>query len=534
MSIITRWRSGYLTAEAVENQVMVTISDQLSPHGKLMYLGRLLQRAAQLYPDSQALIAQNKTITYKEYYFRATQLSQKLQAAGVKARDRVLLCSENSIEFYLYYFAALQLGATIVPINTFLHEREFAYVVQDAAPAVIVASSKFVLMIEALVAQQKITCPQLLTEKDVDWQTSLPQTVEQISSMISLYDLAPDELAVLLYTSGTTGIPKGVMLSSENVMTNAMQAYTRFKGFMGKTQERFFCVLPLFHVFAQNTCMWLPLLAGVSVVVVSRIDRNLILEGLKKAPTFFFGFPALYGLLCLIKTAPLDSIKMFVSGADAMPDRIRSAFALIYGRKICTGYGLTEASPVVAVNHLNDEAPTNMVGKPLPGIAVEIRNEAGFKVAVGEIGNLWISGKNIMMGYYKAPEATALVLKDGWLNTGDLCSMDASGNLFMRGRTKDLIIHKGFNIYPQEIENVLMMHPAVSKAAVIGIDEVASGQFPVAYVAVKCKEAGIEEGLRDLCSANLASYKIPRKFICLEDLPMSPTGKVDKKQLQNL
>ena len=500
MSIISRLRSNFSTPEAVENQIMIDITNLLSPKNSLLYIGLLLARAAKLYGSLPALIAQNKTITYQEYYFRATQLSKKLQELGVLPGDRVLLCSENSIEFYLYYFAVLQLGATIVPVNTFLHEREFTYVVQDAAPKVIAASAKFVSMVEGLQFQEKIIFCPLLSEKDVDWQTPVPGSVEEISKLFAPVERANSELAVLLYTSGTTGIPKGVMLSSENIMVNTMQAYTRFKGFTGKTQERFFCVLPLFHVFAQNTCMWLPLLSGTAVIIVSKIDRSLILEGLKKEPTFFFGFPALYGLLCLMKTAPLDSIKMFVSGADAMPDRIRSAFALIYNRKICTGYGLTEASPVVAVNHLNDEAPTNMVGKPLPGIDVEIRDDAGNKLSAGAVGNLWIRGKNVMLGYYKAPEATAVVLKDGWLNTGDLCSIDFFGNLSMQGRTKDLIIHKGFNIYPQEIENVLMMHPAVSKAAVIGIEEVASGQFPVAYVAVKSKESGIEEGLRVLCA----------------------------------
>ena len=533
MSIITRWRNNFSTLEVVESQIMANITNTLSPRGNLMYIGCLLQRAAELYGDSEALISQNRTISYKEYYFRTSLLSKKLQELGIKARDRVLLCGENSIEFYIFYFAALQLGAIIVPVNTFLHERELTYIVKDANPSVIVVSLKFAETIEGLINKGQIKCPLLLTEKDICWQDPVPKTIDQIRSIMPIYELGADELVVLLYTSGTTGIPKGVMLSSQNVMHNTMQAYTRFKGFTGKTQERFFCVLPLFHAFAQNTCMWLPLLSGSSVIIVARIDRSLILEGLKKEPTFFFGFPALYGLLCLMRTAPLHSIKMFVSGADAMPDRIRSAFSLIYNRKICTGYGLTEASPVVAVHHLNDEAATNMVGKPLPGIEVEIRDAVGQKLKGGEIGNLWIRGKNIMMGYYKAPEATALVLKADWLNTGDLCALDSFGNILMCGRTKDLIIHKGFNIYPQEIENVLMMHPAVSKAAVIGIDEVLSGQFPVAYVAVKTKEPGIEEGLRVLCAANLASYKIPRKFICLEDLPMSATGKVDKKQLQN-
>jgi long-chain acyl-CoA synthetase len=311
-----------------------------------------------------------------------------------------------------------------------------------------------------------------------------------------------------------------------------MQAYARLMIFGQKENDRYFSVLPLFHVFAQNTCLWLPVMTGASVVIVRKIDRKLIMEGLRKKPTIFFGFPALYGLLCMLKTAPLDSIRIFVSGADMLPDKIRYAFAAIYGRKICSGYGLTEAAPVVAFGFDNETKLTNVVGDPVAGIECDVRDENGKSLEVGQVGTLWVRGDNIMMGYYNAHEATSAVLKDGWLNTGDLASIDKEGKLAIQGRSKDLIIHKGFNIYPQEVENILMTHPAVFKAAVIGKEESFSGQVPVAYVAVKSAVTNLEESLRVLCANNLASYKIPRKFVCLDDLPMNATGKVDKKQLQ--
>jgi len=156
-----------------------------------------------------------------------------------------------------------------------------------------------------------------------------------------------------------------------------------------------------------------------------------------------------------MKNAPLDSVKMFVSGADALPDKIRAGFGLIYGRKICAGYGLTEASPVIAVNNQNDELATNVVGQVLPGLECDIRDDAGVSLKTGLTGTLWVKGGNVMMGYYHAEDQTKKVLQDGWLNTGDLASFDTKGNLAIRGRSKDLIIHKGFNIYPQEVENVL-------------------------------------------------------------------------------
>jgi long-chain acyl-CoA synthetase len=368
--------------------------------------------------------------------------------------------------------------------------------------------------------------PPVLTQSSIDWQIQIPSKIE-----FEIDKLQPEELCALLYTSGTTGVPKGVMLSSINAITNAMQAYVRFQLLNLNSNDSFFCVLPLFHVFAQCTCLWLPIMTGSPIIIVAKIDRKLIFDGLKHKPSLFLGFPALYGLLCMMKNAPLNSIKIFVSGADMLPDKIRAGFANVYGRKICAGYGLSEASPVVAVNHTNPTTTTNNVGRPLVGIECEIRDDNENKVENGVVGNIWIKGDNIMLGYYKAPENTATILKNGWLNTGDLGMITENRTLAICGRTKDIIIHKGFNIYPAEIENILLRHPSVFKAAVVGKKDPDSGQIPVAFVAVKPGDPGLEATLRGLCVSNLATYKVPRKIICLDDLPMNATGKVDKKQL---
>jgi len=517
-----------------EIQIFEKIQQELTSDGSLLYAGRLLQRASQKFPTHIALIEPNKSITYKELYFRSLELSKTLKAAGVKAGDRVLLFSENSTVFYVAYFAIWQLGAVVVPLNTFLHARELAHIITDSTPGLIFSSCALRESLEKLITENFLTkLPEIITEEAIDWTTEIPTQLDRYAQD---HDITPvtrssELLCVLMYSSGTTGVPKGIMLSSKNILSNTMQSYARFT-ISGQTdRERIFSVLPLFHVFAQHVCIWLPIMTGSSIIIVAKIDRKLILEGLEQKPTLFFGFPALYGLLCLMKTAPLDSIKMFVSGADMLPDKIRAGFAMIYGRKISSGYGLSEASPVVGVNHENEEEPTNVIGHPLVGIECEIRDENEQPVPSGTIGTLWLRGDNIMMGYYNSPESTATVLKNGWLNTGDLGSIDKLGKVAIRGRSKDLIIHKGFNIYPAEIENVLMRHPAVFKAAVIGQPEPMSGEVPVAFVAVRNKQTNLEELLRDLCSSNLAAYKIPRKFICLEDLPMNATGKIDKKQL---
>jgi long-chain acyl-CoA synthetase len=521
----------------IEALIFNKLKDSFTKNGDLSYAGELLKIAYEKYPNNIALIQHEESITYKKLYFKSIIFSKKLKASGIKHRDKVLLFAENSIAFYIAYFAIWQIGAIVIPTNIFLHSKEIAYIIKDSGPVAIVCSDSLRNNIENLITQNALEClPQIFTNQDIDQDvnidTQISSNMEKIIAEFEVERLQTEELCLLLYTSGTTGTPKGVMLSSRNIMVHAIQTYARFYLMGLSDKERFFGVLPLFHVFAQNTCLWLPFITGSTVIIVKKIDRKLILEGLNHKPTLFLGFPALFGLLCMMKTAPLDSVKIFVSGADMLPDKIQQGFGIVYGRKICPGYGLSEASPVVAVNYFNHASPTQVVGRPFVGIECDIRNENGESLPKNTVGSLWIRGGNIMMGYYNAPDATAKVLIDGWLNTGDLGSLDEHGNLAISGRTKDIIIHKGFNIYPAEIENVLLRHPSVFKVAVVGQEESGSGQIPVAFVAIKSPERGIEASLRSLCSSNLAAYKVPRKFVCVDDLPMNSTGKVDKKQLR--
>ncbi len=511
-----------------EEQAFQEIKKQFENDGKLVYAGELLKLAYQKYADNIALIDPEKQITYREFYYRTVLFSKKLESCGIKKFDKVIIYSGNSIEYYIAYFAIWQIGAIVVPVNIFLHEKEFLYVVNNCSAKAIFISDELKSKFDLLPKNEIPSINIVLTDLDIDWDSNVEKNID-----FEVITQESDQLALILYTSGTTGKPKGVMLSSKNIMTNSLQDYVRLMSTNKRKNERFFSVLPLFHVFAQNTCMWLPVMTGSTMIIVKKIDRKLILNGLKQKPTIFLGFPALFGLLCLLKTAPLDSIRMFISGADAMSDKIRSAFGLIYGRKICAGYGLTEAAPVIAVNHENETLATQYVGYPLTGLECDIRDDVGNSLPKGQIGTLWVKGDNVMMGYYQSPEETEKVLKDGWLNTGDLGSINKDGYLAIKGRIKDLIIHKGFNIYPQEIENVLLSHPKVMQAAVIGKEDPDTGQIPVAFVASKENVDNLESILRDLCASNLASYKIPKKIICLNELPMNATGKIDKKILQN-
>ncbi len=494
--------------------------ETLLKNGKLMFAGRLLQRATQMHGDTIAIIYENTQISYKKLYALACALSKKIIVQyGLKPRDKAIICFENSPQFYIAYFALWQAGVIVAPLNTFLKEKELAHIVADAQPSLIFTSSD---RIELFTKSAENVCP-IITEKDIEDADETAQIEDTI------VDLEPEELAALLYTSGTTGLPKGVMLSSKNIMTNVLQ----IAALLGKpAEERILGILPLFHSFAQNTCVWSAIFYGITIILVPKIERRYILEGLEHKPTIFLGVPALYGLLCLMKTAPLDTVRLFVSGGDALPDKIRSGFGLIYRRKLVNGYGLTETTPVISANLDDETVPASNVGAPLVGIECAIRNEQEIDLPQGSIGVLWVKGDNIMLGYYNTPEATNKVLKDGWFNTGDLAYLDSKGRIVITGREKDLIIHKGFNIYPQEIENVILLHANVIRAAVVGMHD-GDGEVPVAFVQLRTLDGDMEKILRKLCTQHLATYKVPRHFYCdTKDLPATATGKIDKKALR--
>lgn len=507
-----------------EQQLFDTCYAQMVRDGKLLYVGRLLQQAADRYGQRVALIASDRTILYHELYHHAAYASQYIRQQGVKPRDRVIICMQNSVVFYVAYYAVWQAGAIVVPVNTFLKEVELGHIVTDAQPTLIIADQAS----KKLFQKSGVTLPPIITDADITF-THLDTTAAVVDEIIDQAN--PDDMVILLYTSGTTGVAKGVMLSSKNIITNICQSIAR----LGLTShERVLGVLPFFHSFSQIVCMWASVFMGASVIIVPKIDRHAIGQNLKNhRPTIMVGVPPLYGLLCLMKTASLSSVRYFISGGDALPDKLRLFFALLYGRKICNGYGLTEASPVIAVEIEDMVEPTSCVGRPLIGIAVSIRDGDGVQVPDGSVGQLWVRGDNVMLGYYKHPEMTAAALHDGWLDTGDCAYLNARGKIVITGREKDLIIHKGINIYPQEIENVIMSNPQVVRAAVIGVQDELVGEYPIAYVQIKEATPNIEADLRQLCMNNLASYKVPRVFTCkVEELPLTATGKVDKKILR--
>lgn len=488
-----------------------------SDYKELIFAGNLLRRAALLWPKRTALLYDGEKITFEQLYRKTLPITQALLDRGISGNSKVIILYENSLNFYVAYYAAWQTGAVVAPVNIFLKPHELEHIINDCSPDVILVSRKL---------QEKI--PQelahlIINEDDLN---SLAQSGKQVTGT-SIYK-SENALAVLLYTSGTTGLPKGVMLSSKNIITNALQGACEFNI---TAHERIYAALPLFHSYMQNCCLWGAIMMGAATIIVPKIDRSNLLKGLKLLPTIVLGIPQLYGLFCLMKHVSFPEAKFFFCGGDALPDKIRKGFELMFRRKICNGYGLTETSPIISLNLTDHAVATNNIGRPVIGVEICLKDNEGNTLKKHEIGALHVKGDNVMMGYHKAPEATAAVLKDGWLNTGDLATIDRLGNLLICGREKDLIVNKGIKIYPQEIENVLMSHPQVTAVAVIGIPDT-NTEIPICFIAVRNNYPELLHELNKICMQRLADYKIPRAFYVEKELPMTSTGKVDKKILR--
>jgi long-chain acyl-CoA synthetase len=494
--------------------------------GKFMFAGTLLQRAAKKFPQLTALICKDISMTFEQLYIHSLSITHNLIKSGVKPGDKVCLLYENSIPYYQAYYGIWQTGAVVVPLNTFLAEHELEHILKDCEPQAIIVSPEF----------KKKFKPEFFATTSVielpDDETATCQvTLKPEYASYTVPYRQPDELAALLYTSGTTGFPKGVMLSSRNILTNVVQIVTSIKV---SCDDRLLGVLPLFHSFAQNMSIWSTTFLGAKTIILPKIERKWIIDGLKHKPTIIIAVPALYALLCLLRNLDLSSVRYFACGGDALPDKIRALFEMVYQRKLCNGYGLTETSPFISADLDDVLKETNTVGKVGYGIQCSLRDEQEEEVPHGQIGILWLKGDNIMLGYHKAPEATAAVLKNGWLNTGDFAYFDSEQRLVIAGRYKDLIINKGINIYPQEIENCIMNFPGILKVAVIGIPDEQTGEMPIAYLVTNAPSPTLEHTLKEHCMKNLAAYKVPREFYFLEDLPMTPLGKIDKKNLKKM
>jgi long-chain acyl-CoA synthetase len=339
---------------------------------------------------------------------------------------------------------------------------------------------------------------------------------------------------VILYTSGTTGRPKGAELSHANMFLNAMVSADKLLGITG--DDILLATLPLFHSFGQTCVMNVSMYLGATMTMVPRFEPVKVMEIIQRDKvTLFAGVPTMYFYLLNHPAAgdyDLSSLKRCCSGGSAMPVEVMHAFNKKHNVQIMEGYGLSETSPVASFNHLDRPSKPGSVGTPIWGVQMGIFDPEGKQLPPGELGEIAIRGHNVMKGYYKRPDATAEVIRNGWFRTGDLGKVDEDGFFFILDRVKDMIIRGGFNVYPREIEEYLYAHPAVAEAAVIGVPDPALGEEIKAVVACKPGQSVSEQELMDYLKERLAAYKYPRSIEFRDSLPKTATGKILKRELK--
>lgn len=484
-----------------------------------------------------ALFVDDEKITYGDILEAVDKLAAFLSDKGVKKGDKVAFFLRNSPEFIYSIFAASKLGAIVVPINTFLKEDELSYILEDSGSSVLIASSIHEKVVNS--SKASTLCRFILWEGDSSAQGEQHYAFDEalkIESSVVQTPTALEDTAVIIYTSGTTGKPKGAMLSHKNIFSNARSGQKTIKV---KPKDRGIVFLPMFHSFTFTIAIMLPMYVGMSIVIIKSIQpfSNIFKQTLLKRVTLFFGIPDVYNALAKAKLPWyfmwFNNIRAFISGAAALQPKTLDAMAKKFKRAtLLEGYGLSEASPAVSMNTFKKQK-AGSVGTALYGYEIKIVDEDMIEVHRGAIGDIIVKGDNIMQGYLNRPTATDETIINGWLLTGDVGYMDDEGFLFIVDRKKDLIISKGINIYPREIEEVIDLYDGVGVSAVIGINDEKSGEVPVAYVELEEGVESLDEvGLKKYMREQLANYKIPKQIHVIQALPKNATGKVLKRVLK--
>ena len=503
-------------------------------------LAAYLENSALAHPDKTALIFDDRQWSFKQINERANAVANGLLDMGVKEGDRVMLFLPNCTEFFFWYFGIVKMGAIVNPLNVMLKERELDYLIGDCKPEVIVTTRE--LAEEPLKIFRHDDCSArkmvMIGGEEDDPILNYESWVSEQSREFDSVRVEQDDVAAILYTSGTTGLPKGVMLTHTNLWVNG-----RHCADWAETSYHDIGVasLPLFHSYALTHVMAELWMEGATLVWISRFDPVACFEAMAKyKATAFHGVATMY--YALINHPQVDEyaakidLRYCVTGAAATPEPILKA----WNRKftpLSEGYGITEAGPVVLMNPLNGRGvqKANSCGIPLvPEIEVAAVDENNTFVKSGEVGELVVKGPNVMKGYWGKPEETAQTLIDGWLHTGDMVTFDEDGYCYVKDRKKDMIITGGFNIYPKEVEDLLYTHPSVGEAQVVGVPDEISGEKAIACLTLKSGAAATEEEIIKFCRDNAAVYKAPKEVVFLDDLPKTGTGKLEKVTLRNL
>jgi long-chain acyl-CoA synthetase len=522
-----------------------------------------LQEGAEEEPDKVLLHFLGKTMTFKQVYEEAKRFAGQLQQMGVHKGDRVAIMLANTPQSVVSYYGILMAGGVVVQTNPLYVERELEHQMVDSGAKVIICLDLVYPKVKAVKEKTALEHVIVTHIKDylpfpknlvypfiqkkntgmkinVDYDAvthSFTELLKKKPAAVNPVEIDTEkDLALLQYTGGTTGAAKGVMLTHGNLVANTTQAI-RWMYTMKHGEEVILCALPFFHVYGMTIGMNYAVLNRAKMVILPKFDTKQTLQAIEKQKvTIFPGAPTMYiGVINdpNVGKYDLSSIEACISGSAPLPVEVQQRFEQLTGGKLSEGFGLTEASPVTHFNLMWGKRPTGSIGLPWPDTNVMILSaETGEEAAPREVGELLISGPQVMQGYWNRPEDTAAAMQNGWLYTGDMGYMDEEGFFYIVDRKKDMIIAGGFNIYPREIEEILYEHEAVKEAVAVGIPDPYRGETVKAFVVLKDGQQVTEKELDTYCRSQLSSYKIPRMYEFREELPKTMVGKVLRRALQ--
>ena len=489
-------------------------------------LAKLLTETASRHGDRSALKLDDSVLTYDMLNEGAARVAGLLKERGLQPGDRVGVMLPNVPYFGAVYYGVLRAGGVVVPMNVLLKGREISFYLSDSGARLMFAWHGFA---ESAEEGAGVSGTEVIVVKPGEFEALLggasrdPEDIEHDDS----------DTAVILYTSGTTGTPKGAELTHFNMLENCRAGATDLVHI--SEHDVIFGALPLFHSFGQTCCLNAGVRAGACLTMIPRFEPGKALEIIQRDNvTLFDGVPTMYhALLNYPERAHYDtsSLRICVSGGSAMPVEVMRSFEKAFDCIILEGYGLSETSPVASFNHPETERKPGSIGTPIRGVDMKVVDDAGNELPQGDVGEIAIRGHNVMKSYWNRPDATAEVLKDGWLLTGDMARMDEDGYFFIVDRKKDMIIRGGFNVYPREIEEVLYEHPAVLEAAVIGVPDEALGEDVAAAVVLRSGHDASADDIQGFVKERLAAYKYPRHVWFTGELPKGPTGKILKREI---
>ncbi|TMD11457.1 MAG: long-chain fatty acid--CoA ligase [Chloroflexi bacterium] len=494
-----------------------------------MNVAQNLSRARRFFPDRAAIVFEGRCLSYRELDEASDRAANLLRSLGIARGDRVALYLPNVPEFAVVYLGALKAGAIAVSINAIFKRQEAEFILKDSGARAAFTVADLAANLAGL------DCPALerviVCDGGGGAGEGLDALLQKASPDAAIADMEASDPAVILYTSGTTGFPKGATLSHGNVVSNTWST-VHHAGY--RPEDRLVLFLPLFHVFGQNFIMNAAFLAGSTLVLHRRFSPEAVLESIaREQVTMFFAVPTIYVALLNLEVAPeqVASIRYWFSAAATMPKEISRRWTERLGRPIFEGYGLTETSPFAAYNH-DFQHRFGSVGTAVENFELRIVDEGDAEVPLGSLGEIAIKGPGVMLGYWGRPDDTRAAIRKGWFHSGDVGQMDDQGYVFIVDRVKDMINRSGFKIWPAEVEQLLYKHPAVREVAVYGMPDAAAGEAVAAAIVLRSGASASAEEIVEYCRAQAAVYKAPSRVDFVSELPKSATGKILKRVLR--